>query len=111
MAFIAKTPVAHLSLLRALKEYLKDLGLYCLALGVLIVHEVQRPGLLDDNLLDLNVYYAMVALHNPQPKVRVAGVALALEIAGDPWWEVQAQLIMVATASLVAKRDAENINE
>jgi hypothetical protein len=130
MAFIAKTPVAHLSLLRALKEYLKDLGLYCLALGVLIVHEVQRPGLLDDNLLDLNVYYAMVALHNPQPKVRVAGVALALEIAaagyvqpiwplipdlaelaGDPWWEVQAQLIMVATALLVAKRDAENINE
>merc|ERR1711966_117115 len=71
MAFVAKTAVAHLSLLRALKEYLKDLGLYCLALGVLIVHEAHMR-LLDDHLLDLYVYYAMVALHNPQPKVRVA---------------------------------------
>jgi hypothetical protein len=79
MAFIAKTAVAHLSLLRALKEYLKDLGLYCLALAVLIVHEAQYR-LLDDNLLDLYVYYAMVALHNAQPKVRVAGIALALEL-------------------------------
>jgi hypothetical protein len=125
MAFIAKTAVAHLSLLRALKEYLKDLGLYCLALAVLIVHEAQYR-LLDDNLLDLYVYYAMVALHNAQPKVRVAGIALALELvqaghvqsvwplipdlaelAADPWWEVQAQLLMLATALLVAKRETE----
>ena len=70
MTFISKSPLAHISVLRALKERLKDLSMYCIILTYFIPPQV-KTGLLDDNLLDLYVYYAMVALHNAQPKVRV----------------------------------------
>jgi hypothetical protein len=123
MTFISKSSLAHISVLRALKERLKDLSMYCIILTYFIPPQV-KSGLLDDNLLDLYVYYAMVALHNAQPKVRVAGIALAQQIASaghahliwplipdladlasDTWWEVQAQLLILASTLLLAKKE------
>jgi hypothetical protein len=125
MTFISKSSLAHISVLRALKERLKDLSMYCIILTYFIPPQV-KTGLLDDNLLDLYVYYAMVALHNAQPKVRVAGIALAqqiasaghanliwplipdlAELASDSWWEVQAQLLILASTLLLAKKESD----
>jgi hypothetical protein len=78
-------------------------------------------GLLDEHLLDHYMYYALVALQSPQPKIRVAGLSILVTITGssdehpqnvltlldnftelvrDSWWEVQAQLLLLTSQLL-----------
>jgi len=110
----------RLSVLRALKEVLSDLPVYISCLSYFAPLEVQAE-LLDEHLLENYLYYAHVALMCPQPKIRVAGLAILvtvtsqeahaqgavallpsfLELAHDTWWEVQAQL-MLLTAQLLS---------
>jgi len=112
----------HLMVLRALKEKIGDnLPVYISCLSCLISLDAQL-GLLDEHLLDLYVYYALVAMQSPQPRVRVAGVSILSTIttcssqhhtivalipsfgalANDEWWEVQAQLLLLS-ANLLSK--------
>lgn len=112
----------HLLVLRALKDKVRDdLPCYVSCLSCLVSIDAQL-SLLDEHLLDLYIYYALVAMQSPQPKIRVAGISIlstitmcssqhqsivALipsigNIANDDWWEVQAQLIMLC-ANLLSK--------
>jgi len=106
----------HLLVLRALKEKVSDLPVYISCLSCLISRDAQL-SLLDDYLLDLYIYYALMALQSPQPKIRVAGLAILqtiamcssqhssilalipnfVELADDEWWEVQAQLLLLSS--------------
>jgi len=111
----------HLLVLRALKEKISDLPVYITCLACLISRDAQL-SLLDDYLLDLYIYYALMAMRSPQPKIRVAGLSIFstialcssqhssvialipgfVEMADDDWWEVQAQLLLL-TAHLLGK--------
>jgi len=111
----------HLVVLRALKNMVSDLPVYVSCLACLISADAQR-GLLDEHLLDLYIYYALVAMQSPQPKIRVAGISIVSTItmcseqhqsilglvpilsnlANDDWWEVQAQLLQLS-AHLLSK--------
>merc|ERR1719440_1933931 len=111
----------HLLVLRALKEKINDLPVYITCLACLISRDAQL-SLLDDYLLDLYIYYALIAMQNPQPKIRVAGLAILstiatcssqhqsvvalipsfVDLAEDDWWEVQAQLLLLS-AHLLSK--------
>merc|ERR1719443_2624715 len=67
------------------------------------------------------MYYALVALHSPRPRIRVSGLAILAtvtesseayslnvlahlqsfsELVHDSWWEVQAQLLVVTAHML-----------
>lgn len=111
----------HLLVLRALKDKISDLPVYISCLSCFISRDAQL-SLLDDYLLDLYIYYALMALQNPQPKIRVAGLSILstiaicssqhnsvvalvpgfVELADDDWWEVQAQLLLLS-AHLLGK--------
>uniref|UniRef100_A0A7S2NP71 Uncharacterized protein n=1 Tax=Zooxanthella nutricula TaxID=1333877 RepID=A0A7S2NP71_9DINO len=112
----------HLLVLRALKDKLGDnLPVYVSCLSCLISLDAQL-SLLDEHLLDLYVYYALMAMQRPQPRTRVAGISILHTIttcssqhhsivalvpnfaalANDEWWEVQAQLLLLS-ASLLSK--------
>lgn len=70
------------------------------------------------SLLDLYVYYCMIGLSMPSPHIRASSVSMLSVVAehspaalvgimnslyalrGDKWWEVQAQLLIVASALL-----------
>jgi hypothetical protein len=107
----------HLLVLRALKEKVQDnLPVYASCLSCLISVDAQL-SLLDEHLLDLYIYYALIAMQSPQPRVRVAGISILSTItvcssqhhsilalisnvtalANDEWWEVQAQLLLLCT--------------
>merc|ERR1719201_465447 len=125
-------PTSHLQLLRALKKYIPDLNVYILCLSYLCRAE-GLAQVMDEYLLDLYVYYAMMALHSPVPRVRVAGLVILgnLAVAGgasssavwplvpelqalvhDRWWEVQAQLVLLAATMIRSARQLEeNIPE
>jgi hypothetical protein len=116
----------HLLVLRALKEKISDLPTYIHCLSCLISRDAEL-SFLDDYLLDLYIYYALMAMQSPQPKIRVAGLAILgtiatcssqhqsvqalipsfVELADDDWWEVQAQLLLLA-ANLLSKVTAAN---
>jgi len=105
----------HLLVLRALKEKINDLPIYVTCLACLVTLDAQH-GLLDEHLLDLYIYYALTAMQNSQPKIRVAGIHILSTIAicsaqhnsilglipsfgalaGDDWWEVQAQVLLLS---------------
>mmetsp|Transcript_54077 Transcript_54077/g.123935 ORF Transcript_54077/g.123935 Transcript_54077/m.123935 type:complete len:759 (-) Transcript_54077:124-2400(-) len=135
-SFCQDTTSQHLSVLRGLKEHVEDLPDYICCLASLISLEA-RMSLLDENpgpgsMLDLYVYYSLIALQNPQPKVRVAGLSILnvicqaagmsvppnrvdamlstipamVDLASDTWWEVQAQLIQLSCRVLRAVPDA-----
>lgn len=112
----------HLLVLRALKEKVGDnLPVYVSCLSCLISLDAQL-SLLDEHLLDLYVYYALMAMQSPQPRIRVAGISILSTIttcssqhhsvvaliptfaalANDEWWEVQAQLLLLS-ANLLSK--------
>jgi hypothetical protein len=106
----------HLLVLRTLKDAIGNLPVYVNCLACMVSQDAQL-GLLDEHLLDLYIYYALVATQNPQPKVRVAGISILSTItmcsaqhqsivnlipvleglASDEWWEVQAQLLQLST--------------
>merc|ERR1712217_829677 len=123
----------HLHVLRALKEKIGDnLPVYVSCLSCLISIDAQL-SLLDEHLLDLYIYYALIAMQNPQPKIRVAGISILSTIttcstqhqsivalipnfgalANDEWWEVQAQLLLLCAhllskLALMNRRDSHN---
>mmetsp|Transcript_145945 Transcript_145945/g.254649 ORF Transcript_145945/g.254649 Transcript_145945/m.254649 type:complete len:843 (+) Transcript_145945:96-2624(+) len=111
----------HLLVLRALKDKVADLSVYISCLACFISRDAQL-SLLDEHLLDLYIYYALIAMQSPQPKIRVAGLSILCtitmcssqhhsvvaligsfaELATDDWWEVQAQLLLLS-AHLLSK--------
>jgi len=116
---LAYVPLSsHLTLLRALKTHIPDLAVYMLCLSHTCRAD-ELHNMLDEYLLDLYVYYGMIALTHSAPKVRVAGLVILSNLVeagqvaavwnlipelhllkNDPWWEVQAQL-MVLCANMV----------
>lgn len=109
------TVISHLMVLRELKEGIARLPVYVACLSYFVSLELQM-GLLDEHLREHYMYYAMVALQSPQPKIRVAGLSILVtitaapddhpqnvlvllpsfaELVHDTWWEVQAQLLLL----------------
>lgn len=120
-SFTIEDTLNHLLVLRALKDKVDSLPVYICCLACLISEDAQL-GLLDEHLLDLYIYYAIIAMQSAQPKVRVAGVSILSTItmcssqhhsivalipsfstlASDDWWEVRAQLLLLS-AHLLSK--------
>jgi len=93
-----------------------DLPMYISCLSCFISIDAQL-SLLDEHLLDLYIYYALIAMQSPQPKIRVAGISILstittcssqhrsvvalvpsfAQLANDDWWEVQAQLLLLSS--------------
>jgi len=112
--------LSHLGVLRGLKEAIERLPVYIACLSYFVSLELQM-GLLDEHLLEHYMYYALVALQSPHPKIRVAGLSILVSITGsseehpqnvltllpsftelvhDSWWEVQAQLLLLTSQLL-----------
>lgn len=112
--------LSHLGVLRSLKEAIERLPVYIGCLSYFVSLELQM-GLLDEHLLEHYMYYALVALQSPQPKIRVAALSILVTITGssdehpqnvmsllpsftelvsDIWWEVQAQLLLLTSQLL-----------
>eukprot|EP00929_Paragymnodinium_shiwhaense_P006898 TRINITY_DN110850_c0_g1_i1.p1 TRINITY_DN110850_c0_g1~~TRINITY_DN110850_c0_g1_i1.p1 ORF type:complete len:845 (+),score=243.11 TRINITY_DN110850_c0_g1_i1:105-2639(+) len=118
-SFTQMEKLNHLVVLRAIKEKLDDTSVYVSVLASLVGIDAEM-GLLDEHLLDLYIYYALIAMQSSQPKIRVAGLQIlstitttsaqqdsivALipvfsQLAGDEWWEVQAQVLLLAAKLL-----------
>jgi hypothetical protein len=129
-SYVQEDTLNHLLVLRALKEKTKDLGVYQCCLSCLITLDAQL-GLLDENLLDLYIYYALLAMQNVQPRIRVAGLcilstitvnspqfesvlALTTSFGGlvtDDWWEVQSQLLLLAAQLLQRVASSPDLHE
>jgi len=115
--------LSRLGVLRSLKEHIDRLPVYIACLSYFAPLELQAE-LLDESLLEHYMYYALVALQNPQPKIRVSGLAILVTVTSEPeasepcssvlallpnftelvhdtWWEVQAQLLLL-TSNLLA---------
>lgn len=115
--------LSRLGVLRALKEAIDRLPVYIACLSYFVALELQAE-LLDENLVKHYMYYALVALQSPQPKIRVAGLAILVcitsaspeenaslnvlsllpsfrELVNDGWWEVQAQLLQLCAQLLL----------
>jgi hypothetical protein len=108
-----------------LKTHIPDLGVYMLCLShTCRADELQN--MLDEYLLDLYVYYGMIALTQSAPKVRVAGLVILANLVqagqvaavwnlvpelsalkNDPWWEVQAQLMVLCANMIRAGKHLE----
>eukprot|EP00929_Paragymnodinium_shiwhaense_P009279 TRINITY_DN113387_c0_g1_i1.p1 TRINITY_DN113387_c0_g1~~TRINITY_DN113387_c0_g1_i1.p1 ORF type:complete len:849 (+),score=159.16 TRINITY_DN113387_c0_g1_i1:121-2667(+) len=112
--------LSRIGILRNLKEEIRDLPVYVACLSYFVSLEM-RMELVDENLLALYKYYAHVAMHFPQPKLRVAGLCILVaitasseehtqsvltllpsfeELVRDDWWEVQAQLLILSAQLL-----------
>ncbi|CEL97882.1 unnamed protein product [Vitrella brassicaformis CCMP3155] len=119
-AYAQETPAAHLALLRGLKDKLASVASYILCLSFFVPLDETH---MDDHLLDLALYYALIGLSQPQPSLRVAGLSILnglanmmgdqyaailnllptlMDLGSDEWWEVEAQL-MVLTSTLLLK--------
>jgi hypothetical protein len=119
-SYTQEDTLSRLFALRALKEKLgDDLPVYVTCLSCLIALDAQL-GLLDEHLLDLYIYYALVGMQSPRPRIRVAGLSILSTIAisssqhasilqllpnfqllaSDEWWEVQAQLLQLCAGLL-----------
>jgi len=79
-AFTMDYTAQHLHVLRTIKEHIPKLPAYICCLSYLA--SLEGPSNLgDDNMLDLYLYYALIALSHTQPKVRVAGLAILQQCA------------------------------
>mmetsp|Transcript_60295 Transcript_60295/g.134499 ORF Transcript_60295/g.134499 Transcript_60295/m.134499 type:complete len:556 (+) Transcript_60295:2-1669(+) len=124
--FAQEDTLNHILALRALKEKVgDDLSVYVSCLASMINLDGQA-GLLDEHLLDLYIYYALMAIQSPKPRLRVAGLAIICSVTGwsaqhqpviallphfsalanDEWWEVQAQLLRLS-AKLLGRLSTE----
>lgn len=132
--YTQKDTLNHLLVLRALKEKVKDPNVYISCLSCLVCIDASL-NLLDEHFLDLYIYYALMAMQSPQPKIRVAGVSILstitmsstqhqsivalipsfADLATDDWWEVQAQLLILCANLLgkvsVAERQECNLGD
>lgn len=116
----------HLLALRSLKALVgENLPVYISCLASFVTSDAQL-GLLDEHLLDLYIYYALMAMQSAQPRIRSVGLAILATItafspqhhgivaliphfdvlAHDEWWEVQAQLLLLS-ANLLSKFAAQ----
>jgi len=116
--FMQEDTLNHILALRSLKEKVgDDLSVFVTCLASLVQLD-GKAGLLDEHLLDLYIYYALMAVQSPQPRTRVGGVAILCGVAqhsqavlgllpsftalsNDEWWEVQAQLLRLAAQLLL----------
>jgi len=119
-SYAQEDTLSHLLVLRALKEKLgSEVPVYVACLSHFVSLDANL-SLLDEHLLDLYIYYALVGMQSPRPQVRVAGLSILCAIttcsaqhggmlkllpsfellAGDEWWEVQAQLLLLCAGLL-----------
>ncbi|CAD7957456.1 unnamed protein product [Amoebophrya sp. A120] len=118
--------VARLQALKTVKDLLfekfgnKFVTSYVPCLACFVHWDCSPSQPLTDHLLDLYLYYALLALQMPQPRLRMAGLTLLTSIAGsgssdavlslvaslkglmyDSWWEVQAGLLLLVSTLLL----------
>lgn len=113
-AFTAPTDDGHIGTLKLLHDALCDQQAFLFCLAKLVRLEKS----FSDELLDLYVYYAVIALSMPSARVRASALSMLPVLCGsshalvldmlprlqvlveDSWWEVRAQLARVAAALL-----------
>lgn len=107
-AFSPNETKAHIECIKRLQAILSDLQIFIHCLTILASLET----ILDDALLDLYMYYAIIGLGMPSPKLRSGAVQVMayllpqaegvvssmipqlIKVAStDKWWEMQAQLL------------------
>ncbi|CAE7341921.1 SPATA4 [Symbiodinium necroappetens] len=118
-AYTQPQTLARLNVLRGLKEGMESMPAYICCLSYLLPMELE-VGLDDEHLLRHYQYYALLALQRKEPSVRVAGLTmlrLVLQspnfpqnvlqevhsfagLVRDEWWEVQGQLLLLASSLL-----------
>jgi hypothetical protein len=119
--------LSRLGMLKGLKEALDRLPVYIACLSYFVPLELQAE-LLDEHLLEHYMYYSLVALQSPQPKIRVAGLSILVtitassddhsqtvlsllssfeELVHDRWWEVQAQLLLLTSQLLLQLAESD----
>jgi hypothetical protein len=119
--FAQASVLSRLGVLRTLKEEIGDLSVYIACLSYFVALDIQAD-MLHEHLLEQYMYYALVALQSPQPKIRVAGLSILVTITApsdmhsltvlallphfqdlvhDDWWEVQAQLLLLTSQLLL----------
>ena len=105
-AFCADTPEAHIDVIRWLQESLEDQHAFLSTLTVLVTLERS----FSEDLLDLYVYYCVIALGMPSCRLRAAALGMLPVVSkinyqmglqmlprlqplvDEPWWEVAAGL-------------------
>jgi hypothetical protein len=114
-AFAGPTVLAHIQVIKRLREAIPDIPLFIHTLSILLYMETE----LDDTLVDLYHYYCCIGLENSCEKLRAAclsmlvpflsyDVSLVIDLlprltqlcSRYTWWEVKAQLLIVASAVL-----------
>jgi hypothetical protein len=130
--FSQPSVLSRLAVLRTLKEAIGELSVYIGCLSYFVSLDIQAE-VLDEHLLEHYMYYALVALQCPQPKIRVAGLSVLVTVTAssdkhsqnvldllpsfqdlvhDDWWEVQAQLLLLASQLLLfAKEHKEDYDD
>lgn len=115
-AFVPDTELAHLQTIKRLREAMPDdIALFTHAVSILIYMETA----LDDTLADLYHYYCCIGLETSCEKLRAACLSMLVPLvrydlslvidllprltqfsSRFAWWEVKAQLLIVASAFL-----------
>ncbi len=128
---------AHLALLRKFRSLIPDTGAFVSTLSALAPLHAE---MMDEHMLDLYIYYALIGLRSTSPKTRVAGLVILTYISnaqvlamaaggsasaqvqqsilllvpqinalsGDTWWEIQAQLLQLASNLLYLAMQRHN---
>ncbi|CAD7944950.1 unnamed protein product [Amoebophrya sp. A25] len=121
--------VARLQALKSVKDVLNErlgdkfVSSYVPCLACFVDWDCSPSQPLIEHLLDLYLYYAMLAIQLPQPKLRTAGLSVLTTIAGsgsspavlnmipslkglmyDTWWEVQGSLLVLVSTLLSKSR-------
>jgi len=123
---------SHRVILRAVKES-QSLSCYISCLSQFMELDVAM-SLLDDNILDLYAYYALLGLQDLNPRTRVASLRMLSMIVTyaqstnyiehvltmipmiqclvkDTWWEIQAQLLILCSNLLLRLGEVETADE
>ncbi|OWZ17998.1 hypothetical protein PHMEG_0007986 [Phytophthora megakarya] len=115
-AFLPNTALAHIQAIKQMREAMNDdIPLFIHMLTILIGMENE----LDDTLVDLYHYYCCIGLETPCEKLRAACLSMLIPFLNydvnlivdllprltqlssrHAWWEVKAQLLIVASAFL-----------
>ncbi|KAG3012473.1 hypothetical protein PC128_g16820 [Phytophthora cactorum] len=126
-AFLPNTVLAHIQAIKQLRETMADdIPLFVHMLAVLIGMESE----LDETLVDLYHYYCCIGLETPCEKLRAACLSMLIPflnydvnlvvdllprltqlLSRHAWWEVKAQLVVVASALLRVAPTQRNEDE
>lgn len=122
--------LSRVAVLRALSGTIGKLPVYIACLSHFASLDLQAE-LLEGQLLGHYMEHAGAALHNPQPKIRVAALSVLVTVAcsrsehalrvlqllpsfadlvHDTWWEVQAQLLLLAAQLLHQAANDEEVS-